>query len=129
MAVRSRRTLRESLVCSTAPASLGIGVLTKGLNRPSDVHESPSAPLRALSVPVESESIVINELLQRFSGYADNLSYHCFPEDYPGFYNSNSFTHGLLHAAGVEHEESPPRRPAPGWLTPVPSSMFHSSQQ
>ena len=38
---------------------------------------------------------------------------------------SNSYAHGLLHAAGVPHSERAPGwRPTPGWKTPVPAIYF-----
>lgn len=101
------------------------GMLTKGFNRPKDVTEPPTSPLRELPVDPQLEPIIINSLLARVAGYNNQLAYHCFPEEHPGFYNSNSFTHGLLHAAGVEHDETAPsRRSIPGWLTPVQVDAF-----
>lgn len=97
------------------------GILTKGFDRPNDLQTPPTEALRELPVDPRLESILIQSLLNTVDGYANNLPYHCFPEDHPGFYNSNSFTHGLLHASSLSHDEAPPtRRQAPGWLTPVP---------
>lgn len=101
------------------------GILTKGFNRPKDVQEPPIQPLMELPLDFQIQPLLINSLLQRFDAFSNRLLYHCFPEDRPGFYNSNSFAHGLLHAASVGHEETPPSRgPVPGWLTPVPIEFF-----
>jgi hypothetical protein len=101
------------------------GILTKGFNRPGDVLTAPTQALKELPVDLALQGILVGSLIQSFRGYANNLLYYCFPEDRPGFYNSNSFSHGLLHAAGVAHDETPPTRlSVPGWLTPVPSTLF-----
>lgn len=104
---------------------LCIGILAKGYNRPNDVRKPETQPLTQLPVDVRLETILIGSLMNRFDAYADDLPYHCFPEEHPGLYNSNSFAHGLLHAASVSHSEAPPtRRSIPGWLSPVPQTAF-----
>lgn len=101
------------------------GLLTKGFNREADVLKAPAQPLKELPHDPALQAILVNSLIQSFNGYLNNLSYHCFPEERPGFYNSNSFSHGLLHSAGVTHAETPPTlKPVPGWFTPVPAVFF-----
>jgi len=101
------------------------GFLTKGLNRPNDVRTPPDAPPIELPIDLRLQGLVIDSLLSSFDAYQNDLQYYCFPEERTGFYNSNSFTHGLLHAASVGHNEGPPtRRLLPGWLTPVPVTSF-----
>ncbi|HWI19783.1 MAG TPA: hypothetical protein VNT81_18650 [Vicinamibacterales bacterium] len=101
------------------------GTLTKGFNRPHDVRDRPTQPL--VEIPADStvQSILINSLITRVDAFSNTLAYYCFPEERPGMYNSNSFAHGLLHAASVAHDETPPtRKRLPGWATPVPPSAF-----
>ncbi|MEO7158216.1 MAG: hypothetical protein ABI039_11670 [Vicinamibacterales bacterium] len=101
------------------------GFLTKGFNRPNDVRTPPDAPPIELPIDIRLQGLVVSSLLDRFNAYQNNLQYYCFPEERIGFYNSNSFTHGLLHAASVGHSEgAPTRRLLPGWLTPVPTTFF-----
>lgn len=101
------------------------GILTKGFNRRSDVTKLPAQPMTALPVDLAIQPILINSLISRVDAFANNLAYHCFPEERPGHYNSNSFAHGLLHAASVAHDESPPTlRRIPGWITPVFRDAF-----
>ncbi len=101
------------------------GILTKGFNRPNDVTAPPTQPLTAIPVDPRVESLMITSLLARTNDFANDLLYYCFPEERAGFYNSNSFVHGLLHAASIAHEEGPPGRfPVPGWPTPVPIASF-----
>jgi alpha-tubulin suppressor-like RCC1 family protein len=101
------------------------GQLTKGFNRPNDVRTPPTSPLKEMPVDSRFQAIIVNSILKNYEAYSNNLLYYCFPEERAGFYNSNSFTHGLLHAAGVPHDEPPPtRRAAPGWITPVPAKFF-----
>lgn len=101
------------------------GVLTKGFNRSRDVTEPPSQPLREIPVDPTLQPLLISSLVTRTDAFANDLLYYCFPEERPGFYNSNSFAHGLLHAASVAHDETPPgNMPMPGWLTPVPNASF-----
>jgi alpha-tubulin suppressor-like RCC1 family protein len=99
------------------------GTLTKGVNRDRDVNAF-SVVFDKLPVDVRDEDTVIQALLDRFNSYADSRPYHCFPEDNPGKFNSNSFAHGLLHAAAVPHEERPPLEPTPGWPTLLPAVYF-----
>lgn len=102
-----------------------LGQLRKGLNRPNDVQKPPTSPLTELPIDDLFQGIVVNSLLRSFDAYRNNLLYYCFPEERAGFYNSNSFIHGLLHAAGVPHsEQAPGRRAVPGWPTPVPALFF-----
>lgn len=105
------------------------GILTKGFNRPNDVNKPPGQPLLELPIDWRLQPTMMNSLMQRFDGFKNYLPYFCFPEDRPGHYNSNSFGHGLLHAASIGHEEAPPtRKRLPGWLTPVPIEVFFENR-
>ena len=103
------------------------GVLINGRNRPADVdllnkRASMELPI-AKSFLVEGAAIV--QLLSAHGRYTNNVPYFCFPETVGAAYNSNSYAHGLLHAAGVPHSERAPGwRPTPGWKTPVPAIYF-----
>ena len=105
----------------------GGGNLTKGINRDGDVTK-PVKALRKLPVAHVSEGATIFSLLIHFNSYANNVPYWCTPGDPDSTtglaYNSNSFAHGLLHAAGVPHKEREPKWPAPGWSLPLPAKYF-----
>jgi len=105
----------------------GGGNLTKRINREGDVSK-PVKALRKLPVADVSEGATILSLLIHFNFYRNDLPYWCLPGDPDSTaglaYNSNSFAHGLLHAAGVAHKEREPLWPAPGWSLPVPTKYF-----
>lgn len=50
------------------------------------------------------------------------VNYDLFPGESTFGYNSNSFTHGLLNAVGIEAPE--PQYNVPGWNKPLPNSYF-----
>ena len=102
------------------------GTLKSDLNRTNDVGTPPWDPLEKLPYSHASEESFIQALLDRNAAYPDDLPYACRPEANPGFYNSNSYAHGLLNAVGLSKPRLPSRVPAlvPGWLTPVPHSKF-----
>ena len=114
---------------SDAALNCGGGNLTKGINREGDI-DKPVKALRKLPVAHVSEGATIFSLLMHFNGYANDVPYWCTPGDPDSTtglaYNSNSFAHGLLHAAGVSHPEREPRWPAPGWSLPLPSKYFRT---
>lgn len=82
-----------------------------------------------ISIAGNDEFSLISNILGSASSYNDNLSYHINPEENPGFYNSNSYIHGLIAAAtyirpdisfgGWVEVVSHPR-----WGTPVPLEEF-----
>ena len=115
----------------TTPACGG-GNLTKGINREGDVTK-PVKALRKLPVGHEGEGAAVFSLLSHFNNYGNDLPYWCLPGDPDSTaglaYNSNSFAHGLLHAAGVAHDEREPRWPAPGWSLPVPEKYFKHAKK
>ena len=108
-------------------ATCGGGNLTKGVNRPGDITKPVKALIKLPVAPV-SEGATIFSLLLHFNAYANDVPYWCTPGDPDSStglaYNSNSFAHGLLHAAGVPHQEREPRFPAPGWSLPLPAQYF-----
>jgi alpha-tubulin suppressor-like RCC1 family protein len=102
------------------------GVLVSDINRFRDVTTPPWDPLESLPYPASLEDDMILKLLSLDSSYGDDLLYACRPEVNPGFYNSNSYAHGLLDAARLPTPRRPARIPTlfPGWMTPVPLSKF-----
>ena len=102
------------------------GTLKSALNRTNDVGTPPWDPLEQLPYPPGIEDAMIRSLLDRNAAYPNDLPYACRPEQNPGFYNSNSFAHGLLIAAGLPAPRLPSRIPSlvPGWLRPVPRAKF-----
>ena len=107
--------------------SLGCsGTLVSEVNRGSDVTTPPRDPLELLAYPLYTEDSLIENLLARNRAYGDDLPYACFPENDPGFYNSNSFAAGLLAAAGLPAPRFANRVPAlfPGVRKPVPLFKF-----
>jgi hypothetical protein len=104
------------------------GTLVSNLNRLADYATPPRDALESLPFPPALEQRLIQSLLDRDAAYKDDLPYACFPELFynEGFYNSNSYAHGLLNAVGLPLPRLPARFPAlmPGWLTPIPSWKF-----
>lgn len=102
------------------------GTLVSELNRVADVNTAPWDPLEPLAYPPAQENALIQALLDRDRAYPDDLPYACRPEENPGYFNSNSYSHGLLNAVGLPVPRFPERWPtlAPGWQTPVPRGKF-----
>ena len=102
------------------------GTLVSDRNRPADYSTPPWDPLEPLPYPPTIEDNLIASLIHADERYADDLPYACRPETNPGFYNSNSYAHGLLNAVGLPGPRFPERAPmiVPGWPTPVPKSKF-----
>ncbi len=66
------------------------------------------------------EDQLIERLFALDAAYQDNLRYGYYPFD--GGYNSNSYTHGLMNAAGLN---APDFGGAwPGWSAPLPGGAF-----
>lgn len=103
------------------------GVLINGKNRPADVNLLNKRVSSELPIAKDfiSQGAAIIQLLSAHDRYLNNAAYYCFPEMAPSAYNSNSYAHGLLHAASLPHAETAPGwRPTPGWETPVPANYF-----
>jgi hypothetical protein len=104
--------------------------LHSDIDRPADVDLPPQPMFERLNYPQELEDQLIETLLHLavsgYGGYADDLWYFCVPESGDG-YNSNSFTAGLLNAAGIPLPNYPGGHLAvfPGWSKPVPTQYFH----
>jgi alpha-tubulin suppressor-like RCC1 family protein len=109
-----------SLLCS--------GTLVSNLNRLADYTVPARDPLESLPFPPALEESIIQSLLDKDAAYRDDLPYACFPEQFynRGFYNSNSYAHGLVNAVGLPLPRLPERFPGlmPGWMTPIPLSKF-----
>ena len=106
-----------SLLCS--------GTLSKGVDREHDVAD---LPLNLERLPIHGllENGLITALIDHYQNYPDDLPYACFPEIFPGTYNSNSFASGLLISVGAPLPLFPIRGTTlPGWPTPVPRSKFN----
>ena len=102
------------------------GTLVSDLNRAADYLRPSWDPVESLAYPPALEDSIIRSLIDADQRYADDLQYACRPEVNPGFYNSNSYAHGLLNAVGLPGPRLPDRAPmiVPGWRTPVPRSKF-----
>ncbi len=70
---------------------------------------------------------VVDTLYELDANYGDDLKYTVAPLLFPG-YNSNSYTSGLLEAAGFSVENIDVED-VPGWSTPVPETEFQSESQ
>lgn len=105
--------------------------LISDLNRPNDVgphpHRVPLGPKDC-----QQESQVIERLLAVDANYKDDLGYDAFPERTAeeqawykpdADYNCNSYTAGLLDAAGLKKPEIDTET-HPGWIKPVPAENF-----
>ena len=68
----------------------------------------------------QSENAVIKKLVTQDAHYQDNLPYKLEPGKDDGTYNSNSYTAGMLKAAGIAIPTVPYN--TPGLEKPVPES-------
>jgi hypothetical protein len=98
-------------------------------NRDRDVTATASSPLKRLPLDGAEEISIQNSLIAKHSTFItqsnDQLSYNCWPGTYGGF-NSNSYAHGLLHAASAAHDEAPFTVNTSGWEIQVPAVHFTS---
>jgi len=115
----------------TIGAGLGGAMkLVSNRNRPTDMAEQDGAMDIGAS-DKDCENKQIDKLLELDNNYQDNLYYEASPQAVNNSYNCNSYTHGLLNAAGivapdvvgniVESEGGG----FPGWERPVPAQYFH----
>jgi RHS repeat-associated protein len=101
------------------------GKLVSNLLRPPD---KPCPRNKALGMVTPKDEKVtdtdfIRSLLAADANYPDNLAYTAFPDPGENAYNSNSYTSGLVNAAGGDF---PPvmQGNIPGFNNPVPSQFF-----
>jgi RHS repeat-associated protein len=108
------------------------GKLKSNTNRKNDID---------LSIKVKYYPIIINgskyindDMIDKFFEYENNyssdkknyLGYEWFPEKDDKKHNSNSFTHGLLIAVGVDNIPDVSKDySVPGWKKPVPTDVFN----
>jgi hypothetical protein len=118
------------ITLGAGPNSNGCGpsqLVQAGFNRDRDVNEPPSSPLQILPLDGPGEIPIRTRLIERHKYFIDHnndkLDYNCRP-DWFGEYNSNSYAHGLLHAADAPHSERPFFVFTPGWETLVPAAAF-----
>ena len=71
----------------------------------------------------QNEDAVIGQILATFSGYQNDIPYTLFPVN-GSQYNSNSFCHGLINAAGFGSCVPVTHWLFSGWNNPVPSLAF-----
>lgn len=101
------------------------GNLYKGINRPTDVRAAPAFQ-ENLKIPEgKTEDDMIGSLTSAFNNYRNNEKYTLFPRPGKDEYNSNSFTHGLLDAAGFDDVQKPDLN-TPGFSNPLPRQDFKS---
>ena len=110
--------------------------LISGINRANDVNLPPASAeeLELLDYPPFLEDNLIARLLQLNANYNAHspVRYACFPDEGGLEYNSNSYTAGLLKAAGIRLPWFPLIRvnpttgfvEYPGWTKPVPKDQF-----
>jgi RHS repeat-associated protein len=107
------------------PEGNGFGYLylTSGINRPKDVARAGVEYSVDLDDPLANDDPLIEKLFSAFAHFPNRtFEYVLFPDDVPGdVYNSNSFTHGLLSAVGIDAAQPPS---TPGWDKPVPIGDF-----
>lgn len=103
------------------PSGLTGGKLVKGIDRTHDVTD-PAWLNDRLDVSVDQENDVIQRIFTAYNNYHNDLNYMAFPR--PGYYNSNSYTSGLLDAAGLNKPSNIASTAFPGWDQPVPPSEF-----
>jgi hypothetical protein len=115
-------------------AALGpFNVLKSGLNREKDVKLDNKVQFIPINSNGSFDDGQIGKLLTMREVFENNgrLEYNSFPENPIGedadgdYYNSNSFTKGLLNAAGYSSIERPDYK-VPGWDKLVSTNMFTS---
>lgn len=101
------------------------GTLVSDLNRTNDV-EAYAWRLEKLQYSPFLEDQLVDSLLLADLIYPDSLPYACFPENDPGYYNSNSYAIGLIDAVGIPHPSFPYTFSLlfPGARKPVPRNYF-----
>ena len=102
------------------------GELVSDLNRASDLDPDIAIYRERLSYQAGQEDRMIQRLLLSDNNYTDDLPYACKPTLEDFFYNSNSYTHGLLNKVGLLSPLTPELlRPLHwGWKKPVESEEF-----
>jgi hypothetical protein len=90
--------------------------LVSDRDRPSD--REPDQLRITLDLGGQTEAEVISRLAAQDAAYGDNRSYTMEPVSGTGQYNSNSYTSGMLRAAGVVIPVIP--KPVPGFENPLP---------
>ena len=101
----------------------GADNLVSEFNRDGDVNK-PASRWTHLAVPESAEAAAIARLMDDHERYTDSAPYVCVPEEFAGFYNSNSYARTLLEYAEVPHSPRQPLSPSPGWLTIIPKRFF-----
>lgn len=98
-------------------------VLVGRPNRPPDQQTRPRYQVRHAVAPYLFDQLV-ERLFTLDSNYRDNLVYECSPDE--GEYNSNSYLHGLLDAAGMQipWQIRWSTFLFPGWNRPLPTAEF-----
>jgi len=67
--------------------------------------------------------MAVQRLVAQDKAYKDNLPYELEPESEDNHYNSNSYTAGMLRAAGIEVPFCM-RYSTPGFDKPIPAEDF-----
>jgi hypothetical protein len=98
--------------------------LVSAFNRPGDTGKQTAT--YTLDPGPQGEGAAIKKLLAQDAAYGDDLPYELFPgsDAAPSgdTYNSNSYTAGMLKAAGIQMPEMPYN--TPGLDKPVPEEQF-----
>jgi hypothetical protein len=118
--------------------------LIRIINKDSDIVQYIHELTADFAFDADTEDVYIARLLSAFNNYPGNVNYFMIPEDFNPpcdvfQYNSNSFAHGLLNAAGLGSRVGPvvavpdSLQPGsvtgwslifPGWNSPLPASCF-----
>jgi hypothetical protein len=102
------------------------GDLVSDLNRPSDLNTDILIYLERLPYPSNDEEAIVQRLLESDTNYTDSLAYACNPRRDDIFYNSNSYTHGLINRVELPSPVTTEvLRPVHlGWSKPVSADEF-----
>jgi len=111
---------------SWADVALGDAVLLSKINNPRDVANPQTGFMTSdIVVNPQEEDAVIGQILAAFSGYNNSNNVPCTLIPINTFeYNSNSFCHGLLNAAGLGASVPATNWLFVGWGSPLPSFYF-----
>lgn len=120
------------LTIGAGPGSPFWQYLVSDLNRSHDIEPHDSSILLPVGNTYATEDELIDELLRLDSYYKDNLDYDAFPRNTGDMrlliaddsYNSNSYTAGLVEAAGLPRPSISGVLRVTGWDKPVPVQYF-----
>ena len=106
-------------LCLIISAARKDGKLTKEEFRPTDLDNTAGDFVMPNNGNIKSDTERIRDIIKAYDEYDNKTEYTLYPSTDSSGYNSNSFTAGVLTAAGV-HAKPPDANHTPGWAKPLP---------